>query len=56
MDNMIETRYYSNLIGFVFLIISFLTTIFIEEKLIRQEKDNNIGSDIDIEKKHKIID
>jgi len=39
MENITEIRYLSNLIGLLFVIISLVTLFFIEEKLIRHEKD-----------------
>jgi hypothetical protein len=51
MQNIPNKRYYSNLIGLGFLFISFISTMFIQEKLIRTEKDNcnSIENDIDID-------
>lgn len=40
MDNFLDKRYLSNLIGLFFVCVSLIGLLFIEEKLTRQEKDH----------------
>lgn len=42
MESVPEKRYLSNIVGFIFIALPLIITIFIEEKLKRHEKDAEI--------------